>query len=74
MVMKAAEMGIPVLLSRSGVTQMGLELAGIVGMTMIARAKGRHFLVYNGAERVEYDAVPKARTASVSTSNKSAGE
>jgi FdhD protein len=64
MVMKAAEMGIPVLLSRSGVTQMGHELAQIVGMTMIARAKGRHFLVYNGTERVEYDAIPAARPAS----------
>jgi FdhD protein len=64
MVMKAAEMGIPVLLSRSGVTQMGLELAQIVGMTMVARAKGRHFLVYNGVERVLYDAKPAPRTTS----------
>ena len=61
MVMKAAQMGIPVLLSRSGVTHMGLELAHIVGMTLIARAKGQHFLVYNGAERIDYDAVPPAR-------------
>ena len=72
MVMKAAEMGIPVLLSRSGVTQMGLELAGIVGMTMVARAKGRHFLVYNGAERVEYDAVPKHGVTSPQGSSKNA--
>lgn len=64
MVMKAAEMGIPVLLSRSGVTQMGLELAEIVGMTLIARAKGRHFLVYSGADRIEYDAVPPQRSDS----------
>ncbi len=62
-VMKTAFMGIPVLLSRSGVTAMGLELAREIGMTMIARAKGRHFLVYNGAEHVEFDAVPEARTA-----------
>ena len=48
-VMKAAFMGIPVLLSRSGVTEMGLELARTIGMTIIARAKGRHFLVYHGA-------------------------
>lgn len=56
MVIKVAKMGIPVLLSRSGVTQMGLELAQKLGITMIARAKGRHFLVYNGAENIQFDA------------------
>ncbi|MCH1925829.1 formate dehydrogenase accessory sulfurtransferase FdhD [Shewanella sp. C32] len=56
MVIKVAKMGIPVLLSRSGVTQMGLELAQKLGITMIARAKGRHFLVYNGAENLQFDA------------------
>ncbi|BDM62588.1 sulfurtransferase FdhD [Shewanella sp. NFH-SH190041] len=55
MVIKVAKMGIPVLLSRSGVTQMGLELAQKLGITMIARAKGRHFLVYNGAENLQFD-------------------
>ena len=58
MVMKAAFMGIPVLVSRSGITQMGLELAQVIGMVMVARAKGRHFLVYNGAEQIVYDAMP----------------
>ena len=67
MVMKAAFMGIPVLLSRSGVTQMALELASIVGMVIIARAKGRHFLVYNGVEQIDYDAVPARRPSSVKT-------
>ena len=62
-VMKTAFMGIPVLLSRSGVTEMGLELAREIGMTMIARAKGRHFLVYNGAEHLDFDAIPPERTA-----------
>ena len=62
-VMKAAHMGIPAILSRSGVTHMGLELAGDLGMIMIARAKGRHFLVYNGADRIEFDAVPERRPA-----------
>ncbi|WOT05310.1 formate dehydrogenase accessory sulfurtransferase FdhD [Shewanella youngdeokensis] len=56
MVIKVAKMGIPVLLSRSGATQMGLELAQKLGITMIARAKGRHFLIYNGAENIEFDA------------------
>jgi FdhD protein len=49
MVIKVAKMGIPVLLSRSGVTQMGLDLAMQLGITLIARAKGRHFLVYHGS-------------------------
>ena len=60
-VMKTAFMGIPTLLSRSGVTHMGLELAKEIGMTMIARAKGRHFLVYNGASHIEFDAIPLVR-------------
>ena len=62
-VMKTAFMGIPVLLSRSGVTRMGLELAQEIGMTMIARAKGKHFLIYNGAEHVEFDDKPPVRRA-----------
>jgi len=57
-VMKTALMGIPVLLSRSGITHMGLELAQEVGVIMIARAKGRHFLIYHGSDRVLLDAVP----------------
>ncbi len=58
-VMKAAFMGIPVLLSRSGITHMGLELAQELGITLIARAKGKHFLVYNGAETISFDALPE---------------
>ena len=62
MVIKVAQMGIPVLLSRSGVTQMGLDIARSTGVTLIARAKGRHFLVYHGAEHLELDAVPADRS------------
>jgi len=58
-VMKVAQMEIPVLLSRSGATHMGLELAQELGVTMIARAKGKHFLVYNGAENIVFDAQPQ---------------
>ncbi|MGD8576450.1 MAG: formate dehydrogenase accessory sulfurtransferase FdhD, partial [Thiohalophilus sp.] len=46
-VMKAAQMNISLLLSRSGVSHMGLELAHDLGITLIARAKGQHFLIYN---------------------------
>ncbi len=61
MVIKVAQMGIPVLLSRSGITQMGLEIAQQVGVILIARAKGRHFMVYHGAEQIEFDSVPERR-------------
>jgi FdhD protein len=51
MVIKAAQMGIPFLVSRSGLTQMGYEIAQKVGMTMLGRATGKHFLLFTGAER-----------------------
>ncbi len=54
-VIKTAIMGIPALISRSGVTRMGLELAQHLGMVMIARARGTGFLVYTGAEYVVGD-------------------
>ena len=62
-VMKAAHMGIPALISRSGITHMGLELAQDLGVALIARAKGRHFLVYNGDDTVIYDEIPPRSTA-----------
>jgi FdhD protein len=58
MVIKVAQMGIPALLSRSGATQMGFEIAKQLGVVLISRAKGKHFLVYNGAEQIEFDAIP----------------
>jgi FdhD protein len=51
MVIKTAQMGIPFLVSRSGLTQMGYDLARRVGMTMIGRAQGKHYLLFTGAER-----------------------
>ena len=57
-VMKAAQMNISLLLSRSGVSHMGLELAQDLGITLIARAKGQHFLVYSGSDNIAFDAVP----------------
>jgi len=60
-VMKVASMGIPVLLSRSGITHMGFELAEQFRVTLIARAKGHHFLVYSGKNNLIYDEIPKRR-------------
>lgn len=51
MVIKCAQMGIPVLLSRSGLTGMGHDIARRVGITMIGRCQGRHYLLFTGAER-----------------------
>ncbi len=51
MVIKAAQMGIPFLVSRSGLTKMGHEIAEKTGITMIGRAVGKHYLLFTGAER-----------------------
>ena len=52
MVIKAAQMGIPVLVSRSGLTKMGHEIAEKVGITMIGRAVNKHYLLFTGAHRL----------------------
>ncbi len=62
MVIKVAQMRIPILVSRSGITQMGLKLAQDMGITLLARAKNKHFLIYNGKENIEFDtALPSKR-------------
>jgi FdhD protein len=52
MVIKCAQMRIPFLVSRSGLTHMGHEIARKVGMTMLGRASGRHYLVFTGKDRL----------------------
>ena len=52
MVIKCAQMRIPFLVSRSGLTQMGHEIASKVGITMLGRASGRHYLIFTGRERL----------------------
>lgn len=54
MVIKGAQMGIPFLLSRSGSTQMGHQVAQQVGMTLVARCSGRHFLLLAHPERLVF--------------------
>jgi FdhD protein len=51
MVIKAAQMEIPFLVSRSGLTQMGYRVAHQVGLTMIGRAVNKHYLLFTGTER-----------------------
>jgi FdhD protein len=52
MVIKGAQMGIPFLLSRSGVTAMGLDMANQVKLTLLGRCSGEHYLVYSGVDRI----------------------
>ncbi|HUK06381.1 MAG TPA: formate dehydrogenase accessory sulfurtransferase FdhD [Stellaceae bacterium] len=55
MVIKTVQMRIPILISRSGFTASGVELARRAGLTLIGRAKGKRFLALSGAERIVFD-------------------
>ena len=55
MVIKTVQMGVPILISRSGFTAWGVELARQAGLTLVGRAKGKRFVVLSGAERLVYD-------------------
>src|SRR5580693_1260690 len=55
MVIKTVQMGIPILISRSGFTAWGVDLAQQAGLTLIGRAKGRRFIALAGAERIVFD-------------------
>jgi len=63
MVMKAAQMGVPIVVSRNGVTAMGHALAEQLGMALFGRAANRHFLCYTGFER--FDSEPEPQRAAV---------
>lgn len=53
MVIKSAQMGVPIVVSRSGITEMGFEVAQRVGLCTIGRATNKRFLCYTGAERLQ---------------------
>ena len=57
MVIKSAQMGVPIIVSRSGITQMGHQLATQLGLALFGRATNRHFICYSGFER--FDAQPE---------------
>ena len=63
MVIKSAQMGVAVVVSRSGITQMGLEVAQRVGLCAVGRATNKRFLCYAHAQRLQLDAVPTAAAA-----------
>lgn len=56
MVIKTVKMGIPILISRSGFTAWGVELARKANLTLIGRARGKRFVALSGAERIVFDA------------------
>ncbi len=58
MVIKTVQMGIPILISRSGFTAWGVELARQAGLTLIGRAKGKRFVALSGEERIVFDQDP----------------
>src|ERR1700751_2479458 len=55
MIIKTVRMGIPILVSRSGFTAWGVDLARQVGLTLVGRARGKRFIVLSGEERIIYD-------------------
>ena len=60
MVIKTVQMGIPILISRSGFTESGVKLAREAGLTLIGRAKGKRMIIANGVNRVVFDTDVKA--------------
>jgi FdhD protein len=58
MVIKCAQMRIPFLVSRSGLTQMGWTIASRIGITMLGRAVGKHYLLFTGRHRFVKTSMP----------------
>ena len=65
MVMKSAQLGVPIIVSRNGVTQMGYDLATQLGMTLFGRASQRHFICYCGFDRFDAEPEPERAPARV---------
>jgi FdhD protein len=66
MVIKSAQMGVPIVVSRSGITQMGHEIAERLDLCAIGRAPNKHFLCYTSPRRLHLQpelAGPKLRVA-----------
>jgi FdhD protein len=63
MVIKSAQMGVPIIVSRSGITQMGYEVAQQLGLALFGRATNRHFICYTGFERFDADPEPPRAAA-----------
>ena len=66
MVIKSAQMGVPIVVSRSGITQMGYEVANRMGLCTIGRATNKRFLCYTQPERLKMNAQPLDSNIAVS--------
>ncbi|CAM5782289.1 formate dehydrogenase accessory sulfurtransferase FdhD [Rhizobacter fulvus] len=67
MVIKSAQMGVPIVVSRSGITQMGHELAQRLGLALFGRATNRHFICYSGFDRFDAQPEPPRAAAPIAT-------
>ncbi len=65
MVMKSAQMGVPIVVSRNGVTAMGHDLAIRLGMALFGRAANKHFICYCGSDRFDAEPLPQRPTVRV---------
>lgn len=74
MVIKCVQMGIPILVSRSGFTAWGVDLARQVGLTLIGRARGKRFVVLSGEDRIVFDADSAAMEDEPATMRRKAAE
>ena len=73
MIIKSALMGVPTLISRSGFTAWGVEIANNLGMTLIGRLRGRRFICLSGEKRLVRDADPKVISEEKPKDNRKAG-
>ena len=73
MVIKCVQMRLPILISRSGFTAWGVELARQAGLTLIGRARGRRFVCLSGAGRLNFDADPDSVPAEERRHHRKAG-
>jgi FdhD protein len=73
MVIKTVQMGVPILISRSGFTAWGVDLARQAGLTLIGRAKGKRYVVLAGQDRLNFDADPNAVPEEAKRSGRKAG-
>ena len=74
MIIKCVQMGIPILISRSGFTAWGVDLARQAGLTLIGRCKGKRFLALAGAERILFDGDTAAAADDPPRSRRKAGK
>ena len=74
MVLKTVQMGIPILISRSGFTAWGVQLARQANLTLIGRARGKRFVALSGTQRLDFDVNPEEIPAERTEAQRKAGQ